>query len=244
MIERVSAWFTEFWKTDRGLSIFLVLLLIFIFILPPFLTVRAFSGTLTQIFFLLLLAAGVVAISRRRWQMVVMLTIVVAAALIDLADRLAPSTTLTIWSDASSLAILGLFSLVVIAQVFRTGPVTRDRIMGAIAAYLLFGLTWASAYHLVASRVPEAFAGAVPKNAEYMPSWVYYSFVTLTTVGYGDITPVALIARSLAILEALTGQLYPAILLARLVSLQLVNQPESPAREERPAGIGARGSEK
>ena len=53
-----------------------------------------------------------------------------------------------------------------------------------------------------------------------LTDWMYFSFVTLTTVGYGDITPVATSARSLAMLEALTGQLYPAIIIARLVSLQ------------------------
>ena len=63
-----------------------------------------------------------------------------------------------------------------------------------------------------------AFSGSGFGGAE-RPDFVYFSFVTLTTVGYGDVTPVHPLARSLAVAEALTGQLYPAILLARLVSL-------------------------
>ena len=155
--------------------------------------------------------------------------VVLAAVLAYVAHELAPSATLAAWSGAGTVAVLGLFCFVVLAQVFRSGPVTRDRILGAVAAYLLFGLTWASAYHLVAMHIPEAFAGAAPKDSESWSAWTYFSFVTLTTVGYGDITPVSQPARSLAMLEALTGQLYPAILLARLVSLELLNRPERPA---------------
>ncbi len=237
MLKKVSAWFREFWATDRGLSIFLTLLLVFVFILPPFLPVTPLGGVFTQVFFLLLLLTGVVAVSRRRWQMFVLLTIVLASEVVNLAGRLRPTTILPIWSDAATLAIFGLFSFVVIAKVFQAGPVTRGRIMGAVAAYLLFGLTWASAYHLVAFRVPKSFAGAVPETSESLSAWVYYSFVTLTTLGYGDIVPVSLIARSLAILEALTGQLYPAILLARLVSLELLNRPGNATPPEKAPSV-------
>jgi voltage-gated potassium channel Kch len=107
--------------------------------------------------------------------------------------------------------------------VLRSGPVTRRRIEGAIAAYVLLGVTWAQAYEMVALAHAGAFAGRVDDTGGFT-GWLYYSFVTLTTVGYGDIVPVHPIARSLAVLEALTGQLYPAILLARLVSLEVTSR--------------------
>jgi hypothetical protein len=89
-----------------------------------------------------------------------------------------------------------------------------------VAVYLLLGLMWASAYALLYQLHPDAFAGAL--GAALIPqTWIYYSFVTLTTVGYGDITPVHPVARSLAIAEALTGQLYLAITLAHLVALRV-----------------------
>ena len=90
---------------------------------------------------------------------------------------------------------------------------------GAIVLYLLIGLIWAVIYSAISLHVPNAFAGSVGVNAG-LSDWVYFSFVTLTTVGYGDITPVAQGARALATLEAFIGQLYPAIIIARLVSLQ------------------------
>jgi len=106
--------------------------------------------------------------------------------------------------------------------VFSPGTVTFDRILGAVVLYVLIGVVWAEACQLISIRVPGAYAGIAHDSSSIdHSSWIYFSFVTLTTVGYGDITPVAHAARSLAILEALIGQLYPAIVLARLVSLHV-----------------------
>jgi hypothetical protein len=85
---------------------------------------------------------------------------------------------------------------------------------------LLLGLVWANAYALLHLIHPDAFSGAVGKAPGAL-TWIYYSFVTLTTMGYGDITPVHPIARSLAISEALSGQLYIAVTLARLMALHV-----------------------
>ena len=121
-------------------------------------------------------------------------------------------------------ALYRVLALIVLVQAFRAGPVTMHRIEGAIAAYLLLGITWASAYHFMRLLDPGAFTGAGMGAGTGAASFMYFSFVTLTTVGYGDVAPVHEVARSLAILEALTGQLYPAILLARLVSLEVVDR--------------------
>jgi hypothetical protein len=124
----------------------------------------------------------------------------------------------TAWRELSALITFGLFAGVVMAQVYRAGPVTSHRIQGAVAVYLLLGLVWASAYALVHHLRPGAFTGSL--DAAALPqTWIYYSFVTITTTGYGDIAPVHPVARSLAIAEAVAGQLYIAITLARLVSL-------------------------
>jgi hypothetical protein len=132
---------------------------------------------------------------------------------------LAPSGYLADWSVFSRLVSYALFCAVILARAFAGGPVTMHRIQGAIAGYLLLGLTWANLYELLALRLPGAFSGAEFAGTTYR--WVYFSFVTLTTVGYGDVIPIHPLARSFANLEALTGQLYPAILLARLVSLEV-----------------------
>ena len=130
-----------------------------------------------------------------------------------------PTATLAIWREISTLATLVALCGVVLALVIRRGPITTRRIEGAIAVYLLLGFSWAQAYELIELWHPGAFTGAVDGRGS-LP-WTYYSFVTLTTMGYGDIMPVHPLARAAAVLEALTGQLYLTILLARLVSLEL-----------------------
>lgn len=119
---------------------------------------------------------------------------------------------------ACLLALIGLgavvawFSFAHLTLRVATGPVGSD------GQKFLAAFAHSIADELTALLHPGAFAGAVPDHGT-LQHWIYYSFVTLTTVGYGDVTPVHPAARSLAMLEALIGQLYPAILLARLVSL-------------------------
>jgi hypothetical protein len=95
--------------------------------------------------------------------------------------------------------------------------------MGAVAAYLLIGMTWCVAYYLVALWIPGAFStqGSFGGREPLQSQLFYFSFATLTSTGYGDITAVHPIGRMLVILEGVVGQLFPAILIARLVSLQL-----------------------
>lgn len=113
--------------------------------------------------------------------------------------------------------------------MFRSGPITGDRIRGAVAAYLLVGLAFVFAYRLVDDASPGALSiGPIGPGLRHgAQNLAYFSFVTLTTVGYGDITPVHPAARILAIAEALIGQLYPAILIGRLVSLQISSRTEN-----------------
>jgi hypothetical protein len=208
----------NFWEHDPGLSVILALVVLLVFVLPP-VTPQGERGPLMDIAFSLLLLAGVAGLSLR--PMVRGLLLLVAVAAMVMRWGSSPTEAAT---ALSTLVSLGLMASVVLAHAFQRGPVNVHRIQGAVAAYLLLGLAWASAYELVAALVPGSFSSA-QTVAQHSRGWIYFSFVTLTTVGYGDVTPVHPVARSLAMMEALTGQLYPAILLARLVSLQA--QPES-----------------
>lgn len=209
----------RFWESDRGLSAFLGILVLFLFVLPPLVVgVGRGRGLIIGLGFTALLLAGVAALSTHPVVRAALLALVVGATAVRWGPFAAQITA------AAGLVSVAAMSFVVLAQTFRAGPVNVHRIQGAIAAYLMLGLSWALAYELVALLVPEAFSGAGLGGAD-RPSFIYYSFVTLTTVGYGDITPVHPVARSLAVAEALTGQLYPAILLARLVSLATGSGP-------------------
>lgn len=120
------------------------------------------------------------------------------------------------------ILLTGTLGWVVARSVFGPGRINYHRIIGAILLYLLIAMAFASLYLLIGLRVPGAFANlAIEDSPALTSALIYFSCVTLTTVGYGDITPVYPLARSLANLEAIVGQLYPAILIGRLVTLQL-----------------------
>jgi hypothetical protein len=121
----------------------------------------------------------------------------------------------------SFLALIG-FLLVATAYTLRQIAVGRsidaNRLAGAVCVYLLLGVIWAMLYTLVNLLSPGAFAGFSPSmDRSWDSEWLYFSFVTMTTLGYGDILPVSAIARGLAYLQALAGQFYIAILVAGLV---------------------------
>jgi hypothetical protein len=208
----------RFWEADRGLSILLPLLVIIVFILPVLLTPDSTGRLMANLAFSALLVAGAFTAAESRRVRFAVVAFTAAALLVRWTAAAVPSHALAIGREASTLAMLLLFALIVATRSYRPGPVTHHRIQGAIAVLLLLGLVWANAYELLHLIHPDAFSGAVG-SAPGALTWIYYSFVTLTTMGYGDITPVHPIARSLAISEALTGQLYIAVTLARLMAL-------------------------
>ena len=107
-------------------------------------------------------------------------------------------------------------------EVFRRGRVTYHRIVGAVLLYLLIAMCFATLFAFLGLSIPDAFKGvAFEDNAALASELFYLSFATLTTTGYGDLVPVHPLARSLCNAEAVIGQLYPATLLARLVTLEL-----------------------
>jgi hypothetical protein len=106
--------------------------------------------------------------------------------------------------------------------IIRPGAVTTEIICASIATYLLLGLTWAMVYVLLARESPDAFSFPIGPEAERtMDNFnaFYFSFVVLSTVGFGDIVPISRAARMIAVLEAVTGMFYITILVARLVAL-------------------------
>jgi cytochrome c biogenesis factor len=109
--------------------------------------------------------------------------------------------------------------------VFGGGRITYHRIIGAILLYLLIAVTFATLFAFLGLSIPNTFKGiAFEDDAALASSLFYLSFVTLTSTGYGDIIPVHPIARSLCNIESIIGQLFPATILARLVTLEVRGQ--------------------
>jgi hypothetical protein len=221
--------FGRYWNSRRGLSALLVSLGLLIFIFLP-LETSGLAGPgwmfAVDVWFGGVIIAGASALGWRRVQRgIILLGVLIVIAVMGL--RLLARGIEGWWFEtvASGLSVLVLSVLLalILAQVFREGPGARDRLFGGVAAYLLLGLDWAEAYRFVDLLVPGSFHGLTwAPRAHNLSSFVYFSLSTLTTVGYGDIVPVSLPARSLSNLESLTGQLFPAILIARLVSMSLL----------------------
>jgi len=132
--------------------------------------------------------------------------------------------TLVGWSFA--VAFFGFIGIIVLSDVLRAEKVTTDTIHAAICVYLLMGVTWALLYSVMEGIRPESFViaqGQFSGATDYVPHFLYYSFVTLTTLGFGDITPLTPAAKSFSYMEAVTGQIYIAVLIARLVGLHIAH---------------------
>jgi hypothetical protein len=218
-------WLATFWERDHGLSLLAVLVVGLVFG-APIVHLTAPGRVLIDAALSVLLLTGVGVVAQSRLSRSVLAMVVLVALAARWAYVLVPNVRDTLTGAATSFASCALLAIVIAGRVFRAGPVNIHRILGAVALYLLLGLAWAFAYEAVALFDPGAFAFAAPPGTpvERTATLVYFSFSTLTTVGYGDVTALHPFARSLAVLEALTGQLFPAITLARLVALE-VGQP-------------------
>ena len=123
------------------------------------------------------------------------------------------------------LAFLVMTTWLVMHQVLFTGQVDWNKIVGTICIFLLLGLIWTTLYMITKEVFPEAFNGiASDQWYENFPDLIYFSFVTLTTLGYGDVGPVAPLARFLATMEAMVGQFYIAIVVASMVGIRVSDE--------------------
>jgi voltage-gated potassium channel Kch len=168
--------------------------------------------------FTILLFTGLAAVASRGVAFVVIGVLALAATILKWIAYVPGLPGTPAAAAGAALGVLGLFTLLVLLRTLSPGPITRHRIEGAVAAYLLIAMIFALAYELMELVSPGSlkFAGGEP---EVMNQAVgYFSLVTLTTVGYGDVTPLTPLARRLAMLEGLVGQLYPAILIGWMVS--------------------------
>lgn len=211
----------QFWADERSLSLLLVLTVIEFFVLPPMRGLGTQMPILGQLAFALLLVSGVQSVSQRRSIRLSAGLLVGLTWFINYFRHL--SATMQLLDYLSTGVVLSMFVVVILRRVLGDGESNSFRIQGAIAAYILLAVIWGHFYALISASTPGSFT-APPGYLEperLLESMTFFSSVTLTTVGYGDITPVAPLARSLACLEMYLGVLYPAILVGRLVALNL-----------------------
>jgi hypothetical protein len=212
----------------RFSSIELLIAIAVFFVSMPFIEPLRVGPLIESILFTVVLASGVLAIADRRRVGVVGGALALAALTGRWMHHFRPDLM-----PPELFLIAGiLFVLFVIISLLRfvlkASAVDAEVLCASISAYLLLGLLWTLAYWLVAELIPNAFAfSGADKSLEGFNGF-YFSFITMSTVGYGDITPVAKVARMLAAMEAITGLLYVAVLIARLVALQAMPKSHEP----------------
>lgn len=204
----------------------LLTVLIFLFLASPFLEHLEIKFPIITSTFLIaiLLTLRALNLSKK-----VFLTYVLVGGAALCSDVIFSSHEMPLWMQLSLPLIspviytvfLTMSIFLLIKKIFSTEKVSSDTIKGGICIYLLIGFLWALLYYIVTFFNPHAFSTPAVQDDI---SLFYFSFVTLTTVGYGDIHPISKMAMVLSNMEALVGQLYLAIFIARLVGLHIIHE--------------------
>ena len=206
--------------------------LVLMLVVTPF--VRGFkAGPLYEaLLFTLVMCTGLIASGSRRRLALALASFALAAIWLNqLWPKECPALTFIL----PGMAFLAVVIASLLGFVLRARQVDANVLCAGISVYLMIGLIWGLAYTFVAEINPNAFSYNPPATATPMSGFtaIYFSFMTLMTVGYGDITPVADVARMLAMLEAITGTLFVYVLIARLVSHYSAPRPsQTPAHNE------------
>ena len=204
----------------------LAALLIFLFGLPLADDLRTLSGPIAKSFvFSCFLVIGVRSLTNSGRLFPVGIALVIAGIALNVLAAVLPSTVFLYGSLAALFGFLLISVFWSFNQVVLSMEVSANRLVGAVCIYLLLGVIWAVAYSILGMTFPGSFQGFSPlADPEWDSEWLYFSFVTMTTLGYGDISPVSATARALAYIQAAFGQFYIAILVAGLVGAHILGR--------------------
>ncbi|MEA3488766.1 MAG: ion channel [Candidatus Omnitrophota bacterium] len=225
----------------KGAFFYLLTSLLFVLLAYPVFEKVPWSGKMLALLFSGILVAGAYVTSREsRIRFIISISLAVPTVLFLWTDQLTPQkSSWSFFLDVISYSFMVAFTfytaVCVLLHLMKARKVTADILAGAACAYFLLGLSWTMLYLLLDLVQPGSFIFA-EHFAQISPNkWSvfnYYSFVTLTTLGYGEITPVTSRAQSFAILEAVTGVLFTALLISRLVGMYLYQLKEGNSVKE------------
>jgi hypothetical protein len=208
---------------------FLLLLsaLLALLVFQPIASAIGVMDWLFDALFVIVLATLIFVLAQDKvWRFIALILCVPAAALTVGSHFLATSAHGMTLSAGHSVGALFFLMVVIkiVRSIFASAELSLDSIFGAICGNMLLGVAWGLTYATIYAVGPESFefGNAIRPNMELVDYsrniFIYYSFVILTTVGYGDVTPASIPARTLSWVEAVTGQLYLAVLIAGLIS--------------------------
>jgi voltage-gated potassium channel len=204
-----------------GLFISLVALIL----LPPF-----FGGNLVfiqKIMWVATLLMGLWLVTHNRRLLLIAVVLAIPILVVSGTDLVGEAIAPVLAASCITLILLLFILTHLLRFVVLTKRVSSDLIFASLCVYLLIGVIWAYIYFVMALLIPESFSISTDIGGTYsvlLRELLYYSYVTLTTLGYGDIAPETPIARSWAAMEAIVGQLYLTVVVARLMGLYIANE--------------------
>jgi len=219
---------TSLFKIQRIRFQFLLLMLVGLFVVVPYFEINFLSDIILSILFFTALSV----ISENPKLVLTSGFIGVVAIASSWGSYWTGNTQLEVIANLFEIVFIGVVATAILKTVFNATKITRETVAGAICVYLFIGLLWANVYALQDIAQPHSFANIDIKEHAENPhiraaQFTYFSFVTLSTLGYGDITPKARQVKALAAMEAIFGQLYLAVLIARLVGQQASHREDS-----------------
>ena len=207
-----------FFRRDNRFLILLISQLLF-FVVYSFIIGYLWAESILNLFFMLILFSGIFAISETRKTLIYSLTLGLLTIVFRWSFTLTDILLLGIFEEGISFFFLIYIAVSILKFILKQPKVTTELIYGALSVYFIFGLAWASLYHLLELIHPGSFSMPEHQLADqpnFFRLW-YFSMVTLTTLGFGDISPITMPARSFVVLEAIMGQFFLAVLIANLI---------------------------
>ncbi|MGB5745998.1 MAG: potassium channel family protein [Desulfobacterales bacterium] len=214
--------FHDFLPAYSAAPFFILLILILLMlILPPFLDGWVSTKILLDVFLTAILFALIFAVRSNRFQMIIGVILALPLILTTWASYFILITSFGFVTQIFAALFFGFAAVNILRRMIKQQEVTRETIFAAIVAYLLIGLMWAFLYMLLEKLIPGSFSFPDKGVRTTTMHFEYFSFVTITTLGYGDISPLTNKASALAMLEALIGQIYLVVLVAWLVGMHV-----------------------
>lgn len=220
-VDRARQGWRKWVDSDNSLAALLFFLVVYGFFIYPLAGRDGRTEPVAAWSFSLVLILGVLATTKHKGARSGMVVLAVVAFTSHWLHFFIREHAVHMISAAAAAVFFGVLAWLITARVFRSGGINIYRIYGAVAVYMLLGILWGELYVIAYLLDPSSFYfdPSTQRGEPPISELIYFSFSTLTTLGLGDIVPVSPVARSMVTFEALVGQLYPAVLLARLVTL-------------------------